>query len=133
MNQAADVVCNEWDDARKAYGVKILAYVIMPEHIHIMLWAESGKSISMFLQRSMALISKRLEPGAGRFWKERPRVLPVYTPLVTKTKIEYIHSNPVRRELASNSAEWEYSSFRQLVLGCPDERLSCDIWDGALL
>ncbi|MCE5198449.1 MAG: hypothetical protein ABFD54_06865 [Armatimonadota bacterium] len=55
-------------------------------------------------------------------------MLPLYSSEVLKTKVDYIHRNPLRRELAVNPEDWLHSSFRQLVLGIHDVPFVCDEW-----
>lgn len=113
--------------------VKILAYVVMPEHFHIINWSKSGDMICRFLQRTLAQTSRVLAPKGERFWKERPRVVPVYSGDILQTKIDYIHRNPMRRGLVENPEEWPYSSFRQIVLGEQGEGLVCDGWEDIMV
>jgi len=109
-NSARAVLYEVWNDARQALDVAVLAYVIMPNHVHMML----------------STTSRRLNSGEGQFWKERPRILPVYSCSALKIKIEYIHRNPVRKGLVLTSGEWIDSSFRQICGGCSDVPFLCD-------
>ena len=104
----------------------------MPEHFHVVLWSESGESVCRFLQRTLGLTSETFQPGGG-FWKERPRVLPVRSGKVLSTKVDYLHANPVRRNLVADPGDWEHSSYRQLVLGSPRAAFHCDDWEGISL
>lgn len=127
-----DILYSEWNRARERFGISILAYVVMPDHVHMLLWSSEGRNIRVFLQRTLGETSKHLSPGKGKFWKERPRVFPIYSDDIVKEKIEYIHSNPVRRGLAGTSAEWRDSSFRQLAGGEGTVPFRCDPLVGAL-
>lgn len=128
MAENVQVLYDVWQEARQVLGVRILAYVVMADHFHAMLWGEQGQSVARFLQRVSSLVSKKLQPGGG-FWKERPRVLPVYSPRVFRTKVEYIHNNPITRGLAACADDWPHSSFRQIVMGRSDVPFQCDAWD----
>jgi hypothetical protein len=57
----------------------------------------------------------------------------VHSAKVLKTKVDYLHANPVRRNLVADPADWEHSSYRQLVLGWPDAAFRCDHREGILL
>jgi REP element-mobilizing transposase RayT len=129
--EAIGVIYDEWESARSRLGVRVLAFVVMPEHVHLLLWAERGDSVRRFLQLTLATTSKMLQPGY-RFWKERPRVVGVQG-RVLETKLHYIHSNPVRRGLAASPEDWSHSSFRQLALGRTDVEFTCADWDGISL
>ena len=101
---------DEWRRNCERFAVKILAYVIMPDHVHMLIWAERADNIMRFLQRVLGQTSKRLKPGTGGLWKERPRVFPVYSDVMVRQKIEYIHANPVRRGLTEVPEAWRHSS-----------------------
>jgi REP element-mobilizing transposase RayT len=132
VDEALDVLYREWNAAREALGVRVLAYVAMPEHFHLLLWAEQGRSVRRFLQRTLGLTSHLLQPGGG-LWKERPRVLPVSSGRLLQVKVDYLHDNPLRRGLAPGPADWEHSSYRQLVLGSAEVPFTCDSWEGISL
>ncbi len=126
---AVDIIYEEWDTARSATAAKVLAYVIMPDHIHAILWAELGKAVASFLRRTLSLTARRIQPRGG-LWQERPRVLPIHSPSVLRAKVDYLHRNPLRKELAVNPEDWEHSSFRQVVLHASDAPFLCDDWEG---
>ena len=131
VTPAIEVLYDQWDAARRDWQVRILAYVVMPDHFHAVLWATEGRRIHKFLQRILTLTSRQITGGGG-LWRERPRLLPLHSPTVLKAKVDYIHRNPLRRGLAVNPEEWEHSSFQQLVLGTNARLLVCDSWDAIL-
>jgi hypothetical protein len=65
----------------------------------------------------MSRISKRIEPDNGRFWKERPRTLPLFSKVATEARIDYLHHNPLRKQLVQNPEDWPHSSYRQITAG----------------
>ena len=120
LNHAgAQVLYKEWERGRTALSVSVLAYVIMPDHVHMLVWSEQGKRIQDFLQRTLSRTSKKLGDG-GKFWKERARVVPVYSDKVMRIKLDYIHNNPVKECLAVTADEWPHSGFAQIELGRSD-------------
>ena len=134
LNAAAvAALYREWDSARTTLGVRVLAYVVMPEHIHLLLWSDNAENVKKFMQRVLSRSSKEIGRG-GKLWKERLRVVCVYSGRVLKTKLDYIHANPVKRGLVSLPEEWPHSSFRQLELGRSSAGFQCDTWpEGAVL
>ena len=127
---AINILYDEWNRARERFSVSVLAYVIMPDHVHMLLWSAEGKNIRVFLQRILGESSKRLAQEQGRFWKERCRVFPIYSEDIIKEKIEYIHNNPIRKGLVDDPAEWYDSSFSQLVGGLDKVLFRCDPFVG---
>ena len=116
---------DEWRRNCERFSVKIIAYVIMPEHVHMLIWSESADNIRRFLQRVLGQTSKRLKPGIGGLWKERPRVFPVSEDDVLGEKVDYIHANPVRRGLVETAEDWPHSSYRQIILGQAAQAFEC--------
>ena len=129
--QADMLLYPAWARVRASLRVRVLAYVIMPDHFHLVLWSERGLDVRRFLQRTLSL-SRRAYPRRGRFWKERPRVLPVYSEAVLWTKIDYLHANPVRAGLVSSPEDWLHSSYRQLTGHAGEAAFQCDTWEGLL-
>ncbi len=97
-----------------------------------MLWAEPARQIQVFLQKTLAYASREIRPGGG-FWKERARATPIYSLKSLKTKVDYTHNNPVRRQLVQNADDWLHSSFRQIEFGGTDVPFVCDSWSGIVV
>ena len=129
VGDAVGVLYREWDAARRLLGVSVLAFIVMPNHFHIVLWSENGVSVRKFLQRTLS-VSARAHHRGERFWKERPRVVPVYSQEVLFTKVAYLHANPVRGRLVEDPAAWTHSSYHQLETGMLEVPFVCDGWDG---
>lgn len=51
----------------------------------------------------------------------------VYSGHVLRTKLDYIHANPVKRGLVQKPEDWMHSSFGQLEMG-RDGVYTCDTW-----
>ena len=126
-DDAAALLYKEWELARRALNVGLLAYVVMPDHIHQLLWSEKARWVREFGQRTLSRSSKRIGKG-GKFWKERLRVVPLYSNSVIKTKLDYIHNNPPKRGLAVSADEWRHSSYAQIALGRTLVPFVCDAW-----
>jgi putative transposase len=135
--EARDIVLQDLEFYRAKYRCKILAYVIMPEHYHILVDLDQPSDLSDWLRdlqgHSASEISKWLQQTAtaeelavyarhanGRsklaIWKEQARALGIVSESVLETKIEYVHKNPVRRGLTSEPGEWPWSSWRNYYL-----------------
>ena len=129
---------------RARYGVKLLGYVLMPEHVHIAVWSERAVDakgfIREFLRRSSAEIASLASSASGRgnaqaagwlarfrdrarqsarvrVWKERGRAFPVTREDGLRQKLNYMHNNPVRRKLVETAEQWEFSSARHYAGG----------------
>ncbi|MGR3293013.1 MAG: REP-associated tyrosine transposase [Candidatus Scalindua sp.] len=119
-------------NAKEKYKYALWAYVIMPEHVHLLVYSMIEKyNISSFLKtlkQSVArkakhylnennpawlnkLTVKRGSKNVFRFWQSGPgydRNINSEDELFEK--INYIHNNPVKRELVTEPNEWKWSS-----------------------
>ena len=49
-------------------------------------------------------------------WKEQARAVPITSKGVLRTKIDYIHNNPVKRNLVGDPGQWLWSSWRNYYM-----------------
>jgi putative transposase len=117
--------------SRQKHSFHVWAYVLMPEHVHLLLWpTEQNYSISKMLLSIKQPVSRgimsylREHNPAGlrvlatgqrrtpyRFWLAGGGYDRNITSAETARKtVEYIHNNPVRRGLVAAPEEWVWSS-----------------------
>jgi putative transposase len=113
----------------------LLAYVIMPDHFHLVINTKNDKTISECVGNLKRITSReitaalrklnnwdflaKLDRAAAleathdsRIWKHRFDSLVILNEDTLRQKIEYIHNNPVRAGLATKPSDWFYSSAR---------------------
>ena len=133
---------------RNKYGFKLFGYVIMPEHVHILIQTENDKTVSdvmrevkqmcafnalqiLKINRAKNLLEKlRKSTGRGTknkysFWKPRFYDFNIYSVKKFKEKLDYCHKNPITRGLANNPSEWRFSSYGKYYLN-DDSIISVD-------
>jgi putative transposase len=113
----------------------LAAFVLMPEHVHLLVFpGDQSSTIDLLLraikrpysyrikrlleQPESPLLSRltiRQRPGVStfRYWQEGPG----YDRNLDNTNsvlaaIDYIHLNPVRRDLVDRAIDWQWSSAR---------------------
>ncbi len=124
---------------RYQHEFKLLGYVIMPDHLHLIVWPYGKSTVSDFMRDYKTFTSKRiirqaqvekianwisvfeqagLETGRSdnkvwqdSFWDEN-----VYTERFLRQKLNYIHRNPLRSGLVERSGDYPYSSYRNYEL-----------------
>jgi putative transposase len=132
-----DIIINNLDFYRNKYKFKFYAFVIMPEHLHLIIRPigeskikdilrdfksyTSKKLTAQFKEDGQFAILNKLKKFATRkivhpFWIEGNRPIPIYTEKVLRSKINYIHANPLRRGLVKNLEDYPYSSFSNYYL-----------------
>jgi len=141
------VLCDAWAEARRRHNILILAYVIMPDHVHLLTYASremedvlrlmngvAARRIVQYLQEGgfqSSLIKLRGELRGRNHrhsvWQHHSDSLDIYSEKIFRQKVDYIHTNPVRAGLINSADEYRYSSAR-LWAGNPieDEPLMTD-------
>ena len=121
------------DRARVKHDFDVWAYVIMPEHAHLLIWpTKPNYDISDILSSIKQSASKRAllhvrrnspafliqmedrQPNGNvrhRFWQRGGGYdRNIVEPETAHKQIDYLHLNPVRRALCANPEDWLWSS-----------------------
>ena len=130
-------------EARVPFAFDLWAWVIMPEHVHLLIWPRNpdyqmkdilsaikrpvGSKAIAYLERHAPSFLKRLTIHNARrtyrrFWQAGPgRDNNLFEPEAIHAAIDYIHQNPVRRGLVTKAEDWIWSSARDWAgLGAVD-------------
>jgi putative transposase len=116
---ARDVFERTLERVRRWYGLQIFGYVVMPEHIHLLVSEPERGTLSLALQMLKQVSSRKLQEFAGSqaFWQKRYYDFNVSTSRKRTEKLRYIHRNPVKRGLVENPEDWDWSSYRHHLTG----------------
>lgn len=109
------------------YGGEIHAYVLMTNHVHLLVTPLEKYAVSQMMQalgrRYVYYINKQYD-RSGTLWEGRYRSSLVDSEAYLLTCMRYIELNPVRANMAEHPAEYRWSSYRNNALGEPDELIS---------
>ncbi len=105
----------EATDIRK---VRLLAYCLLPDHFHMVLWPRKDGDLSHWMQwltTSHVRRYHRQHQTSGHIWEGRFRAFPVQPDEHLLTVLRYVEQNPLRlKELKVRKAErWPWSSVGQ--------------------
>ena len=100
---------------RQRYAFVILGYVVMPEHVHLLLSEPKIGTLDRAIQALKLSVSKRA--SVRPFWQPRYYDFNVWNPEKTTEKLRYMHRNPVTRGLVQNPEDWAWSSYRHYLTG----------------
>jgi len=108
----------ELERVRRWYSCYVTGYVVMPEHVHLLLSEPERGTLSLVIQMLKQITSRKLKPvDQRRFWQVRYYDFPVWTEAKRIEKLRYIHRNPVSRGLVQRPEEWKWSSFAHYATG----------------
>jgi len=103
---------------RLRYGLVVAGYVLMPEHVHLLVGEPSRSSLSVALQVLKQQTSRKLKArGETQFWQRRYHDFNVWSEEKRVEKLRYMHRNPVKRGLVATPEDWPSSSFRHYATG----------------
>jgi putative transposase len=100
---------------RRKYQFTIDSYVVMPEHVHLLVSEPKDVTLSVVMQALKISVSRRSVPRP--FWQPRFYDFNVYTDQKRLEKRRYMHRNPVLRELVKHPKDWAWSSYRHWATG----------------
>ena len=130
---------------RHAFRLRVYGYVVMPDHVHLLLseperqnLADALKSLKQGVSRRLLTMGGPLKPAFGlsgkrmggpfkpafglsgkdkHFWQKRYYDFNVRNQRQFIEKLRYIHRNPVRAGLCERPEDWAWSSFRHYATG----------------
>ncbi len=134
----ADIIVNSLKYCREHKGLEIFAWVIMSNHIHLIISCKDGYNLSDILRdfkkytatqivqaiennpresRKSWLLWLLKEEDNISFWQKDSHAEEINTSAFYNTKLDYIHQNPVRAGIVDKEEEYLYSSARMLYTG----------------
>ncbi len=136
-----DLLLTILERVRRRYRLVVVGYVVMPEHVHLLVSEPQRETLSTVIQalklgflRSLPSIrgesvvapapmsrktgetwgtpDRRTPATPNPFWMARFYDFNVWSEKKRIEKLRYIHRNPVRRGLVDAPEQWKWSSFR---------------------
>jgi putative transposase len=100
---------------RRRYNFVVAGYVVMPEHVHVLV-SEPRKGS---LARAVQALKLSVSVGSAQrpFWQARYFDFNVHSEEKRVEKLRYMHRNPVVRGLCAKPEDWPWSSFRHYATG----------------
>jgi putative transposase len=128
-----DIVINSLKFLVDKKALKLYAFVIMPNHIHLMIqplenpeynnvqlsfMRFTAQKIKLVLQDNKPQLLKKFmvnkQDRKFQIWQRNPLAIELYTSKVLEQKLNYIHNNPVQKKwmLSETAMDYKYSSIR---------------------
>ncbi len=100
---------------KQRFEFKVYGYVVMDNHIHMMIGTGPAQNISGIMQRillSFSLQYRRRHKYVGHVWQGRFKSLIIEGSQYVEECLAYIHQNPVRAGMVRVAEEYGWSSAR---------------------
>ena len=118
-------------EVRDRYGFVLAGYVVMPNHIHLLIGEPAAGTPSTVMQVLKQRVSRRLRRKPRKrissqqlrlpfrqandllpqFWQPRFYGFNVWSQTKFVEKLHYMHMNPIKRKLVTHPRDWPWSSF----------------------
>jgi putative transposase len=112
---ARDLFERSLETMRCRYDFVVCGYVVMPEHVHLLVSEPKKALLSKAIQAMKLSVS--VQSKQHPFWQLRYYDFNVGTERKRVEKLRYMHRNPVKRGLVEKPDEWAWSSFRHYSTG----------------
>lgn len=101
---------------RSRCDMRILAYCLMPNHWHMLVWPRQDGDLSRFIHGTTSTHTRRWHQrrestGRGHLYQGRFKSFPVGEDAYLWTVCRYIERNALRANLVSRAEDWEWSSL----------------------
>lgn len=104
-------------------GCAVHAYVLMGNHVHLLLTPARADSVSCLLHalgEHFARYVGEAHGHSGSLWDERVEIRPVFPKRYLLACMRYIELNPVRAGLVASPDQYRWSSYRSNAMGIAD-------------
>jgi putative transposase len=128
--RARDCFVKTLGEVRVRQGIRLAGYVVMPNHVHLLVSEPKTGNLSKVIQvlkqrASRAVRGKRRRIPRGQMrldfqetlleakhlWQRRFYDFNVWNWRKVREKLDYMHANPVKRKLVSHPRDWPWSSW----------------------
>lgn len=96
------------------HNIKIIAYCVMDNHVHILTYFEDINEVSEYMRAvntTYAIYYNKKYRKAGYVFRNRYRAEPIYNEIYLVNCIHYIHDNPIKAKMCNVLDEYKYSSY----------------------
>ncbi|MBN4057175.1 transposase [bacterium AH-315-J21] len=131
-SRVIEVFLEELESLRLKYDIRILGYVIMPEHVHLVLFPPENSKLGPIIGELKSKSASRIlteqlielpescivfKNGQRRriFWQPRCYDHNCRTVESVVEKVNYCHNNPMKRGLTNEPNQWRWSSYNSIA------------------
>jgi putative transposase len=126
---------DECSELRSDWPFKLVAYVIMPDHVHMIVNPQDGR-IRELAGKLKSQSARRIIEAAPdvsfavgedengeplhQVWQQSFKAIPLWSTWMIWQKINYIHSNPLKARLVKSVGDYRWSSYNSFYFNATD-------------
>jgi putative transposase len=127
------------EQAVTLYNIRLLAYIVMPNHFHLVLWPRDNETqkVSRFMKWLQQTHTQRWHAhyhnaGEGRLYQGRFKAFPIqagWNEFHYLQKVcRYVERNALRANLVTQADDWKFSSLHRRLHGTPESQQLLAAW-----
>jgi putative transposase len=121
------------EEGVERYETRLLAYCLMPNHWHCVVWPREDGELSRFvgwvtLTHRQRWHAHRGSVGAGHVYQGRFKSFPVQEDDHFYTVCRYVERNALRAKLVRRAEAWRWGSLWRMTRGKPESRRLISNW-----
>ena len=131
-NKKCDIFEETMSLPKKQDLLSIIAYCIMPTHIHLVLNVLKENLISVFMNNVLNSYTRYFNiryNRKGPLWVGPHKKILIETDEQLLYVTGYVHTNPVKAKLINKPEKWLYSSYREYISKMPNSKKVCSYND----
>ena len=101
-------------EANERLPLRILAYTLLPNHFHLVLWPRGDGDLSRWMQWLLTSHVRRYHRHyhtSGHVWQGRFKAFPIQADEHLLAVLRYVERNPLRAKLVRRAEAWPWSSL----------------------
>ncbi|MCI9178241.1 MAG: hypothetical protein HFJ28_06850 [Clostridia bacterium] len=105
-------------EANLKFNIKIIAYCVMDNHVHLLIYTFNIKQLSSFMKQvneNFARYYNYKRERIGHVFRDRFLSEAIYNENYLKNCLVYIHNNPVKAKIVKNCIDYPYSSYQDYL------------------
>lgn len=119
--------------ALERHPMRVLSYIVMPNHWHMVLWPTEDSHLTAFLRwlthtHTMRWHTYHHTVGTGHLYQGRFKAFPVQTDEHFLTVCRYVERNALRAKLVERAEQWQWSSLWRRENGNQESRSLLSDW-----
>jgi len=108
-------------------GMRLLAYCLMPNHWHLVVWPQMDRQLSQFvgwltLTHAQRWHAYHESTGSGHLYQGRFKSFPIQEDDHFLTVARYVERNALRANLALRAEDWRWGSLHRWLRGTAEEK-----------
>jgi putative transposase len=121
------------EEAVERWNMRLLAYALMPNHWHLVVWPRNDGDLSKFvgwmtLTHTQRWHAYRRNAGTGHLYKGRFKSLPVQEDEHLRVLCRYVERNPLSAKLVNRAEDWRWGSLWRRTSANAEQRKLLSDW-----